>query len=271
MSRRVGARRARTWYWRQAIAIATRVSAARLLPGTVHAPAVAAAGHRSRADARGGPGRVMRDTPGARCSRDPRSRWSSSSRWAWPSRPMPPSSTWPMRSTCRPFRFQGVDRAVVIASAPKSDPFADRSLGRASRLSRLDRTEHDAHLVCRRGLLGPEPLGRRSTRTAGGFRASPRPSSARSRRRRSSAGSSPTRRRSRAGIDEWSFRTRCGCDGSAGTRAWSARDRAPRRRGVRSGRRHAPGPRTPLRLPDLGPAGIHGSRSGWSAVAAGCW
>ena len=73
----------------------------------------------------------------------------------------------------RPFRFAGVDRLVVVASAPERDPLADRIVGRPGRLSATGSGEHDARRFRRGGLLGPESVRGRSARAACGLSRQP--------------------------------------------------------------------------------------------------
>jgi predicted permease len=126
VSRRHGGPRARLWYWRQAAGIACRVSVGRLLPGT-------AARRPWRAP-----------TP----DDDDRSRWAwlRDVRYAFRALAARPALSGAIVVTLglalaanatiftladaiylRPFRFAGVDRLVVVASAPERDPLADRS------------------------------------------------------------------------------------------------------------------------------------------------
>ena len=114
------------WYWRQALAIATRVSAARLLPGSA-----------SR--------RPWRTPP---LDIEPRARltWLSDARYALRALGARPSLSAAIVVTLalalaanatvfsladalylRPFRFAGVNRLVVVSSASERDPLADRS------------------------------------------------------------------------------------------------------------------------------------------------
>lgn len=123
---RAGAGRARRWYWRQAFSIAARVSAGRVLPGT--------------AARRGWRPAVVDDIDRTGWA------WLRDVRYA-----MRAIATRPMLSGVivltlalalaanatiftladalylRPFRFNAVDRLVVVSSSPESDPLADRS------------------------------------------------------------------------------------------------------------------------------------------------
>jgi putative ABC transport system permease protein len=123
---RTGARRASRWYWRQAVSIACRVSASRLVPG----------GSMRR------PWRVpVPDDEG-------RTRWAwlRDVRYATRALMARPALSGVIVGTLalalaanatifnladalylRPFRFAGVDQLVIVASAPERDPLADRS------------------------------------------------------------------------------------------------------------------------------------------------
>lgn len=126
LAQRLGRRRARAWYWRQAVAIAARVSVSRLLPGSV----------------------TRRPWRPPVLDAEPRSRWAwtRDARYAVRALLARPALSAVIVLTLalalaanatifnladalylRPFRFQDVDRLVVIATAPKNDPLADRS------------------------------------------------------------------------------------------------------------------------------------------------
>ena len=126
VGQRCGVHRARRWYWRQALAIATRVSAARLLPGSA-----------SRRPWR---------TPALDVEPGVRLTWLSDARYALRALGARPSLSAAIVVTLalalaanatvfsladalylRPFRFAGVDRLVVVSSASERDPLADRS------------------------------------------------------------------------------------------------------------------------------------------------
>jgi putative ABC transport system permease protein len=123
---RLGSGRARTWYWRQALGVACRVSLARLVPGAT-------------------PRRPWRPPV---VEVEPRSRWAWTRDVKYAVRALVarPALSGVIILTLalalaanatifnladalylRPFRFAGVDRLVVVSSAPERDPLADRS------------------------------------------------------------------------------------------------------------------------------------------------
>ncbi|MEZ5288532.1 MAG: ABC transporter permease [Vicinamibacterales bacterium] len=269
LSRRVGPTRARAWYWRQALGIALRLSASRVVPAMA-------------------PKRPYR-LPDA--DAEPRTRWAwlRDVRYALRALTARPALSLAVILTLalalganatifnladalylRPFRFSGVDRLVVVSSTNDTEPFSDRSsvapadfkewmeavttltdLAAADfwdpNLSEIEQPEQLAGFRVTPGffrLIGAEPLHGRIF---------------------FDDESTPGRDR-RVVISHglWQRRLRCG---SVARRAHDS----SQRRAARGGGHHAPRPLHPLRRRSLGAARVHRYRVAGAAprLAAG--
>ena len=166
-SRRRGPPRRARWYWRQALPLAARFAASRIVPAMAPPRRRRVARRRHRADEprSGRAGRAKCATRWRALRQRPAlTRGRSSARWPWRWPPMPSCSTWPTRSTCARSASPTSIGCIVVASDTSVDkPYLDRESVAAGRLPRLapQRVTTVSELAAAR-VVGPELLGRRA-------------------------------------------------------------------------------------------------------------
>ena len=158
------------WYWRQALPLAARFAAGRVVPALTpprRPPADRSPTSSARQSLGAGWSRELRHAWRALWQRPGAHRESSSARWRWRSPPTPWSSTSPTRSTCGRFRFADVDRLILVASDTRRRQalLRPRVGGRPPTSATGRAVDHHRDRAGGGRVVGSEPVGRRAARS----------------------------------------------------------------------------------------------------------